>query len=66
MKLRGVVGKRIKSIRQRRKRSNAGMVWDVEAIVLEDGTVLLPNVAQWRGNGYLVEFLVVKDGKVVK
>ncbi len=55
MKTRGVIGQRIVRIEQVRRLSNAGWVYSVEGIWLENGTVLRPITGEWESDGYLVE-----------
>lgn len=61
MRARGVVGKRIVAIRQRRFFSEFGGDWvvDVQAIILEDGTELRPLVVPVEDD-YIVDVRVVK------
>jgi hypothetical protein len=61
MKTRGVVGKRIMQVTQKRvyNRHVMSMVNAVEAIILEDGTELRPVICEWEGD-YSVDFVVVK------
>jgi hypothetical protein len=65
MKSRGVVGKKITAIRQYRYYDrNHGLIIDVQAIVLEDGTELRPLAAEVEdATFYPVDMIVVKPEK---
>lgn len=55
-----VVGKRIVKVEQSRASNGRGkMVWDVEALVLEDGTRLIPVTVETEGD-YFHKFIVNK------
>jgi|TARA_Y100000310_G_C20655818_1_gene801916 hypothetical protein len=61
---REAVGKRIVAIEQTMSKATHGMVADVHAIVLEDGTRLCPLTAETEEGGeYLVEILVNKRNR---
>lgn len=62
MRSRGVVGRRIVSVRQRRVVNSGGVpVYDVDAIVLDNGTELRPLVNESPdASCYYVEMLVVR------
>jgi len=61
MKSRDAVGKKIVRIEQTRTADNIGeTVWHIDAIVLEDGTKLCPNVLETDIGEYLVEMTVYK------
>ena len=62
MKSRGVVGKRIVKIEQSMKMSNVGMTNAVAAIVLEDGTRLIPSTIETEDE-YLTEIAVNTTGR---
>lgn len=59
-----VIGKRIAAIRQHRtgNECNVPGKFCVTAIVLEDGTMLRPNVIEGEAD-YFVDFIVVKPEK---
>lgn len=62
MNTRGVIGKRIVAVRQRREHNDRlprGTSMAVEAIVLEDGTELQPYTEEWE-DGYSTDFRVVR------
>jgi len=61
VKTREVVGKKIVSIWQHRRKGRGGMFNDFRHLRLEDGTVLYPVVVE-LDDGYGIELRVIKNG----
>ena len=61
MRTKGIIGRRIVDVRQSRAMGTGGPVFDVDAIVLDNGVELRPIVAEVpNGSTYLVKMLVVR------
>ena len=58
MRSRGIVGKRVARIDQARVWTGREFVWNVNAIVMEDGTRLCPMTCETDFGEYQVEVLV--------
>jgi hypothetical protein len=58
MNTRGVLGKKIVGVEQVSAMTNVGRRWHVSALVLEDGTRLVPEVCETPCDGYVIEVKV--------
>lgn len=69
MKSRGIIGRRIVAIEQRRMNTraegegDAKFCWDVKGIVLDNGVVLLPLTVETDHGYYCTELIVNDAGK---